>query len=114
MIAEQDSCIHAIIQYFTPALYHQDANTKQRFLQNLLPDALLLDDGCIQQLYAAKNGRRLHKVIIDAHPLSLGSWMEFGEVSSQLNDFFAAVNSLTINPVCQSANRLPVIRNDIR
>ena len=105
--------MNAIIAYFTPTLSYQDADTEQRFLQNLLPDALLVDNGYIQQLYLAKNGRRLRKVIIDSPPLSLGSWKEFGEVSTQLQDFFTAVNSLTIDPVCQSANCLPVIRNEI-
>ena len=106
--------MQALIAYFTPTLSYQDPDTKHRFLQNLLPDALLINDGCIQQLYAAKNGKRLHKVIIDSRPLSLGSWKEYREVSQQLNDFFSAVNTLTIDPVCQSANRLPVIRQDIK
>ena len=66
--------------------YYQDPKTKERFLQNLLPDALIIDEGNIQQLYAAKNGKRLHKLVIDSCPLSLGSWKEYGEVSSQVAD----------------------------
>ena len=114
VIIDQDNCFEALTNYFSPTLAYQDPETKQRFLQNLLPDALIIDEGTIQQLYAAKNGKRLHKLVIDSRPLSLGSWREFGEVSAKVADFFAQVNTLQIDPTMQSANRLPVIRQDIR
>ena len=57
VIIDQYNCMEAILNYFTPTLAYQDPDTKQRFLQNLLSDALIIDKGNFQQLYAAKNGK---------------------------------------------------------
>ena len=70
VIVDQDNCMEALVNYFSPTLAYQDLETKQRFLQNFLPDALIIDEWNIQQLYAAKNGKRLHKLVMDSCPLS--------------------------------------------
>ena len=69
-INAQDVCLASINAYFSHTLPFNDDATVVNFLQQLIADASVINEGTIAQLRAAKIGRRLQRVIILYSPVS--------------------------------------------
>ena len=61
-INSQDLCFAAVNAYFSHTLPYDDDETVVNYLQQLITDASVINEGTIAQLRAARTGRRLHRL----------------------------------------------------
>ena len=113
-INSQDLCFAAVNAYFSHTLPYDDDETVVNFLQQLIADASVINEGTIAQLRADRTGRRLHRVIILHPPISYAQGVEYGVCSGSINDFFAALMTVQPDAHTVAISKLPHRRKDVK
>ena len=98
----------AINAYFSHTLPYDDDATVVNFLQQLLADASVINEGTIVQLRAAKTGRRLQRVIILHSPVSYALWVEY-----DVKEMALKVREMIAEGSVVALDRIQVLEEDL-